>query len=149
MTYPLSKQERAKMDVFINFACGLATLSKCTERFVAAIIVDADWQQVYSIGINGGPVGGDNCLCAMSAGKYSCIHAEANALAKCKADTKGATMICTLSPCVTCASLAINSGIKTFIYIDEWKDTTGIKLMQQAGIDVLQVTKGGVTCRLQ
>ena len=44
---------QARMAVFKDFTNSLATLSKCSERHVAAIITDRDLTQVYSIGING------------------------------------------------------------------------------------------------
>jgi deoxycytidylate deaminase len=96
-----------RIRVFKRFVEDLATLSKCTDKHVAAIIIDKEATQVFSIGVNGGPKGGLDCLCTLG-GKYTCAHAEANALAKCKMDCHGATMICTMSPCVTCATLIVN-----------------------------------------
>lgn len=134
----MSQQER--IGVFKNFTNNLATLSKCSERKVAAIITDKDLSQVYSIGLNGGPKGLVDCMCKMD-GKYGCIHAEINALIKCMTNDPGKVMFVTLSPCKQCAAAIINApgGFSAVYYFEEWKDTTGIKLLKQAGISVKQV----------
>jgi len=121
----------------MSFAFSLEALSKCEQRGVAAIIVDSDMTQVYSIGINGGPKGGLNCLCSLG-DKYSCVHAEANAIAKDTAYADSKILICTLSPCVTCASLIVNAGIKTVIYADTWKNTDGLSILIRAGLKVIK-----------
>ena len=125
-----------RIQVFKRFVEDLATLSKCTDKHVAAIIIDKEATQVFSIGVNGGPKGGMDCLCTLG-GKYTCAHAEANALAKCRVDCRGATMICTMSPCVTCATLIVNAGISCVYFINRYKDNTGIRILQNAGISVI------------
>lgn len=126
-----------KLSVYANFAHELSTLSKCTKRKVAALLIDNNGQRILSMGINGGPAGGLDCLCAVSNSKYSCVHAEANALAKCTLPLNDATLLCTLSPCITCAALIINSGIKRVIYLEEWKNLDGVKLLREHDIDVV------------
>lgn len=134
----MSQQDR--MEVFKNFTSNLATLSKCCERKVAAIITDKDLTQVYSIGLNGGPKGLVDCMCKID-GKYGCVHAEINALIKCMTNDPGKVMFVTLSPCKQCAAAIINApgGFSAVYYFEEWKDTTGIKLLKQAGITVKQI----------
>lgn len=132
-----------RLCVFVKFVEGLASLSKCTDKKVAAIIVDYSGTQVYSIGVNGGPAGGMDCLCTLG-GKYTCAHAEANALAKCTVDCKGKIMICSLSPCVTCATLIVNSGITRVYYLEQYKDTTGLELLRQAGVETFSVEQANV-----
>lgn len=122
-----------RIKVFYRFMSDLALLSKCEDKKQAAIIVDKQYTQVYSIGLNGGPAKGIDCLCSIG-GKYTCIHAEAQAIAKAKVDLTDAIMLCTMSPCVTCAALIINSGIKSVIYRDEYKESTGIQLLEKAGV---------------
>lgn len=121
--------------VFANFARELAKLSKCEERKVAAIITDKDLVQIYSIGLNGGPKGLVDCMCKID-GKYGCVHAEINALIKCRSDAPDKVMFVTLSPCKQCAAAIINApgGFSTVYYLQEWKDTTGIELLRKAGI---------------
>lgn len=127
----------ARLEVFKDFTVGLASLSKCTETHVAAIITDKDLSQVYSVGINGGPKGLVDCMCIIE-GKYGCIHAEINALTKCLSDAEDKIMFITLSPCKQCAAAIINApgGFSTVYYFEAWKDDSGIKLLKSAGIKV-------------
>lgn len=124
-----------RIRVFANFALELAKLSKCEERKVAAIITDRDLTQIYSIGLNGGPKGLVDCMCKID-GKYGCVHAEINALIKCRSDAPDKVMFVTLSPCKQCAAAIINApgGFSTVYYTQEWKDTTGIELLRKAGV---------------
>ena len=128
----------AQCNIYAQFTQSLASLSKCTDKHTAAIAVSEDGQQVYSIGINGGPIGGIQCLCTLG-GKYTCIHAEANCIAKCNAADKKKVMFCTLSPCVTCAAMIINSGFSSVYYIDDYKDFMGLEMLQEAGIQVMKL----------
>ena len=132
------RQIRAQ--VFMNFTKELATLSKCEERHVAAIITDKELTQIYSIGINGGPKGLQDCLCRMD-GKYGCLHAEQNALNKCLSDAKDKVMFVTLAPCKQCAAAIINApgGFSKVYYHEYWKEDTGLKLLKEAGIQVIKL----------
>ena len=131
---------QARMAVFKDFTNNLATLSKCSERRVAAIITDKDLTQVYSIGINGGPKGLADCMCIID-GKYGCVHAEVSALIKCRTDSPDKVMFVTLSPCKQCAAAIINApgGFSAVYYFEEWKDDSGIKLLKAAGIHVARI----------
>lgn len=131
-----------RVRVFAKFANDLASLSKCEERHVAAIITDKSMTQVYSIGINGGPKGLADCMCNID-GKYGCVHAEINALVKCRSDAPDKVMFVTLSPCKQCAAAMINApgGFSTVYYTEEWKDMTGIELLKNAGIKCVYLDK--------
>lgn len=129
-----------RIAIFKKFAEDLATLSKCKERHVAAVITDKDLTQVYSIGINGGAKGLADCMCSLGS-KYGCIHAEINALTKCMSDAPDKVMFVTLSPCIACAAAIINApgGFSAVYYVEQWKDTSGIELLKAAGIKVIQL----------
>ena len=129
-----------RLKVFKNFAMQLASLSKCSERQVAAVITDKALSHVYSIGLNGGPKGLVDCMCNID-GKYGCIHAEINALIKCRSNAEGKVMIVTLSPCKQCAAAIINApgSFSAVYYCEKWKDDSGIKLLRAAGIKVEQI----------
>lgn len=124
--------------VLARFTRDLATLSKCEDRHVAALITNADGTQIYSMGINGGPKGGVQCLCSLGE-KYTCIHAEANAIAKCTSLDENKVMFVTLSPCVTCAALIANSGVKRLFYIEDYKSDLGLNLLRAQGIGVTKI----------
>ncbi len=119
-----------------SFVWQLRKVSKCKDRGVACLICSNDLHQIYSIGINGGAKGLDvECLCKVG-DKYSCIHAEANALIKLNARDHDKIMICSLAPCSQCASMIINEpgGFAEVWYLDKYHDTSGLKLLQKAGI---------------
>lgn len=70
------------------------------------------------------------------------LHAEANAIlkvAKSTNSTDGATLYCTMSPCLECAKLIIQAGIKRLVYSDEYRDTSGLDLLKTAGIEIKQL----------
>lgn len=127
--------QKDRLAVFANFVRDLSALSKCEERKVAAIITDRDLTQIYSIGLNGGPKGLVDCMCKID-GKYGCVHAEINALIKCRSDAPDKVMFVSLSPCKQCAAAIINTpgGFSTVYYLEQWKDTTGIELLKKSGI---------------
>ena len=70
------------------------------------------------------------------------LHAEANAitkLAKSNNSSEGATLYVTLSPCIECAKLMIQSGITRVVYIEKYRITDGLELLERAGIEVVQI----------
>lgn len=136
------KPDQPKCQVMGRFVKDLATLSKCEDGQVAAVITNNDASQVYSIGVNGGPKGGPQCLCHYP-GKYSCVHAEANAIAKDHSTDKSKVMFMTLSPCVTCASLMVNDDIRAVFYLKKWKNTDGLDILQQCGVQVYHLNLEG------
>lgn len=130
---------------YFEFVLRLRFVSKCEDRGVSCVICSNDLHQIYSIGINGGPRGLDNeCLCN-SGDKYSCIHAEANALIKLNDRVSNKIMICSLMPCSQCSSMIINEpgGFAEVWYVEPYKDTTGIELLHKAGIKVGQLDASG------
>lgn len=128
-----------RIEIFRDFTQNLATLSKCTDKQVACIITNKEGTQVYSIGVNGGPKGGRDCLCTLG-GRYTCIHAEANAIAKCTVADPDKVVFCTFSPCVTCAALLLNAGLSELYYVDSYKDDTGLQMLRDAGVLVRCIT---------
>lgn len=131
----------------VEFALRQAELSKCRDKKTAAILVSEDLTQVYSIGINGGPKGGLDCLCNDERNdkkKYTCVHAEINCLVKNRVvDDEPKIMVCTKQPCAMCASAMVNSNanIKQVWYVEEYWDNTGLDILDNAGIEVLQITE--------
>ena len=133
--------------VFGDFVKGLTTLSKCKDRQVACMICDKNLQQIYSIGINGGPSGADEhleCLCSTET-KYSCIHAEANALTKLSDHVPHKIMISSLAPCMQCASLIVNElgGFDAVLFIEDWKEPMALQLLIEKGIHVGKLKEDG------
>ena len=115
--------------------------SYCTRRQVGALIVKD--KMIISDGYNGTPSGFEN-ICEDENGvtKPYVLHAEANAItkvAKSGNSSEGATLYVTASPCLECAKLIIQSGIKRVVYNDEYRLTDGVDLLRRAGIEVEKI----------
>ena len=118
-----------------------ANNSYCQRRKVGAIIVKD--RMIISDGYNGTPCGFEN-VCDDEDGitKPYVLHAEANAItkvAKSNNSSDGATLYVTAAPCVECAKLIIQSGIRRVVYRDSYRITDGLDLMERAGIEILQI----------
>lgn len=113
-----------------------ANLSKATKLKVGAIAVKND--RILSIGYNGTPSGFDNrCEDEHGDTKIEVLHAEANCLAKlarCTESSEGAIMFVTHSPCVECAKQIYAAGIIAVYYNTEYRDRSGILLLNKLGI---------------
>ena len=115
--------------------------SYCVRRKVGAILVKD--QMIISDGYNGTPSGFENiCEDENNVSKPYVLHAEANAIlkvAKSANSTEGATLYCTLSPCIECAKLIIQAGIIRVVYIEEYRDVAGLELLKRANIEIEQL----------
>lgn len=126
---------------YIRMASEWGKLSHCIRKQVGAIIVKD--RMIISDGYNGSPTGFDN-YCEDEEGytKWHVLHAEANAILKVASSTqscKGATLYITLSPCKECSKLVHQSGIKRVVYKDKYKDDSGIKFLEKAGVEVVHL----------
>lgn len=115
--------------------------SYCVRRQVGALIVKE--KMIISDGFNGTPSGFEN-ICEDDQGttKPYVLHAEANAItkvAKSSNSSEGATLYVTSSPCIECAKLIIQSGIRRVVYSDSYHCTDGIDLLHRVGIAVEQL----------
>ena len=126
---------------YLKMAGVWAENSYCQRRKVGALLVKD--RMIISDGYNGTPCGFEN-VCEDDNGitKPYVLHAEANAItkvAKSNNSSDGATLYVTAAPCVECAKLIIQSGIKRVVYRDSYRVTDGLDLMARAGIDLLQI----------
>ena len=126
---------------YIRMAQIWAENSYCNRRKVGALIVKD--KMIISDGYNGTPAGFEN-VCEDENGltKPYVLHAEANAITKiaCSSNSsKGATMYVTTSPCIECAKLIIQSGIKRVVYSEKYRLEDGLELLKRAGIEVLYI----------
>ena len=115
--------------------------SYCKRRQVGALLVKD--RMIISDGYNGTPSGFENnCEDETGATRPHVLHAEANAItkvAKSGNSSLGATMYVTAAPCLECAKLIIQAGIKRVVYKDEYRLTDGVDLLRRAGIEVEKV----------
>lgn len=115
--------------------------SYCKRRQVGALIVKD--RMIISDGYNGTPEGFENiCEDENNRTKPYVLHAEANAIskvAKSNNSSDGSTLYITASPCMECAKLIIQSGIRRVVFCDNYRTEDGIELLKRAGIELLYI----------
>ncbi|WP_298485089.1 dCMP deaminase family protein [uncultured Maribacter sp.] len=136
------KTKQEKYDkAYLRMAKEWGLLSNCERKKVGAIIVKD--RMIISDGYNGTPTGFDN-VCEDEEGytKWYVLHAEANAISKVASSTQscnGATLYITLSPCRECSKLIHQSGIKRVVYQNAYKDDSGLKFLEKAGVELVHM----------
>lgn len=119
-----------------------AKLSRCKRKQVGAIIVKDS--MIISDGYNGTPSGFENeCEDCDGNTKWYVLHAEANAITKVAASTqssRASTLYVTLSPCRECSKLVHQAGIVRVVFSKKYKDDSGLKFLEKAGVEVVQIT---------
>ena len=147
------------LGTYMKTAKLFAEHSSAVRKKVGAVIVKDD--RIISIGYNGMPSGWDNNCEDMfiiqdeiSSGVYSLtkrtelktkpevIHAESNAIAKLAKSTEsgnGASMFITCAPCVECAKMIYQSGIKEVFYEEEYRSNDGIDFLNKCGLSIRQI----------
>ena len=147
------KSKRPDWDLyFIDIAHVVARRSNCCRRQVAALIVLE--RRIISTGYNGTPRGIKNCFeggcprCAGTAESGShlsdciCAHAEENSIvqAACHGiSVRGGTLYATISPCLLCAKMMINAGLKEVVYEHEYPLSKAVReLFREAGVKCRQ-----------
>ena len=123
---------------YLEMAEVWASNSYCKRRKVGALLVKD--RMIISDGYNGTPSGFEN-VCEDEDGvtKAYVLHAEANAITKVAQSgnsSAGATLYVTASPCMECAKLIIQAGIRRVVYRDAYRLTDGVDLLKRAGIEV-------------
>lgn len=122
---------------YLRMARIWAENSYCKRRQVGALVVKG--QRIISDGYNGTPSGFENVCEEDGVTKPYVLHAEANAitkLARSHNNSDGATIYITASPCIECAKLIIQSGIKRVVYGENYRLDDGIQLLKRAGVEV-------------
>lgn len=141
MTAPLTDVDRPSWDeYFMNIAHAVASRSTCSRRSVGALVVRD--KRILATGYNGAPAGLRHCdhtdgadmrdgHCARS------THAEQNAIvqaARHGTTIDGATVYCTAQPCLTCAKLLVNAGVKRVVYEGDYPDELAVAILHEAAI---------------
>lgn len=123
---------------YMHMARVWAENSYCKRRQVGALLVKD--RMIISDGYNGTPCGFENiCEDENNKTKPYVMHAEANAItkvAKSFNSSEGATLYVTASPCIECAKLIIQAGIKRVVYGESYHTMDGVELLERIGIDV-------------
>ena len=139
---------------FMEMAELVSTWSSCFQenRHIGAVIVND--KRILTTGYNGAPAGIESCkdrgACLrremnIPSGTRQevcyAVHAEQNAIcqaAKLGISVEGATLYCTHQPCVICARIIINSGIKKVIYKYGYPDEFSLRLFKEAGMELIK-----------
>ncbi len=126
---------------YLEMARIWAKNSYCKRLQVGALIVKD--RMIISDGYNGTPEGFENiCEDDNYKTKPYVLHAEANAItkvAKSHNSSDGATLYITTSPCLECAKLIIQSGIRRVVFCDNYRSDVGINLLKRANIEILYI----------
>ena len=134
-----SEDKLKKLDErYLRMALIWAENSYCQRRKVGALVVKD--KMIISDGFNGTPSGFENvCEDENQVTRPYVLHAEANAitkLARSHNNSDEATLYVTASPCIECAKLIIQPGIKRVVYGEKYRLDDGIQLLERAGIEV-------------
>jgi len=141
--------------LYMDWARRCAELSHARRLHVGAVIVKDD--TVISYGYNGMPAGWDNNCEDESVELYSgyegaihrtvlktkpeVLHAESNAIAKLAKSNYsglGADLFVTHSPCLDCAKIIYQSGIRRVYFSENYRDDSGIRFLERSGVEVIQ-----------
>ena len=145
MSSEIQDKQAALDGRYIRMAKIWAENSYCKRRKVGALIVKE--KMIISDGYNGTPSGFENkCEDENNVSKSYVLHAEANAItkvARSNNSSDGATLYVTASPCIECAKLIIQAGIKRVVYGEKYRILDGLELLERAGIEVLYVPDAG------
>ena len=144
---------RASWDeYFMEIAEIVKTRSTCLRRQVGAVIVKDN--RIITTGYNGSPAGTYNCIDRRICKRIElnipsgerhelcrALHAEQNAIiqaAKNGVSTEGGTIYVTVQPCVICAKMIINAGIKRIVYKGPYPDELSLEMIEEAGIELVK-----------
>jgi dCMP deaminase len=144
ITQPAAARRPSWDEYFMNIALAVASRSTCSRRRVGAIVVKD--KRILATGYNGAPAGLRHCdhtggadlrdgHCARS------THAEQNAIvqaAKYGTPIDGATIYCTAQPCLTCAKLLANAGVRRVVFEGEYPDDLAVAICAEARIELAQ-----------
>ncbi|PKL50340.1 MAG: cytidine deaminase [Candidatus Riflebacteria bacterium HGW-Riflebacteria-2] len=150
--------ERPDWDTyFLRIAQLVAQRSTCLRRQVGAVIVRDN--RLLATGYNGAPNNVAHCFqlpggCLREARKIPSgerqelcrgLHAEQNAILQAAAfgvSLKGGDCYCTHQPCITCAKMLINAGIKRVVFLGDYPDELSLEMLKEAKITIERLEIG-------
>jgi len=142
-------------EYFIEITKVVSKRSTCLRRKVGAVIVKD--KRILSTGYNGAPSGLKHCgeiggclreqMHVPSGERHELcrgLHAEQNAIIQAAVhgvSIKNSVLYCTTHPCIICAKMIINSGIKEIIISTSYPDKESKKILKESGIKVRNLKK--------
>lgn len=142
-------------EYFLELAEMVAKRSTCVRRHVGAVLVKEE--RIIATGYNGAPQGLPHCLDAgclreekgiPSGYRYELcrgVHAEQNAVinaARYGVSTLDSVLYCTNQPCVLCARMLINAGVKKIVHRGDFQDDLAVQFLREAGVELLEIPRG-------
>jgi dCMP deaminase len=139
-------------DYFMEIANTVSKRSTCIRRNIGAVIVKD--KNIIATGFNGAPSNIPHCIdtfclrdkenipSGTQHEKCLAVHAEQNAIVQCAKHghaCDGATIYINCQPCILCAKLIINAGIKEVLYINDYPDKESLDLLVEAGLSVYKL----------
>jgi dCMP deaminase len=133
---------QSRDETMMLMAEAVAGRSTCSRLHVGAVI--ARDHRAISTGYNGAPKGMPHCRhdVELVDGCKTAVHAEANAIAfaaRYGAAVEGAELFTTHQPCLGCAQLMVNSGIRRVVYRHPYRNLAGLDLLQVLGVETLKM----------
>jgi dCMP deaminase len=126
-------------EIWMTFASNISRRSYDQRYQVGAIVVTVDNCQVLAVGYNGNYSGGPNEVESNEPGQSGMLHAEINALLKMDYNNpKKKKLYLTLSPCRMCAKAIVNAGIDEVIFLESYRDVSGLEILTHAGVATRQ-----------
>jgi dCMP deaminase len=139
-------------EYFLEMARVVARRSTCLRRKIGAVLVRD--RRILATGYNGAPSGLPHCEevgcqredLGVASGERQeicrALHAEQNAIiqgALHGVSLKGAVLYCTNQPCITCAKMLINAGVKRIVYVGDYPDPLALEMLTQADIELVRL----------
>lgn len=124
----------------VNTSRALAARSRAERLRVGAVVWHPKRRTIIGIGYNGTAAGASNVMEMDGMTLPEVIHAERNAIMKCSSwDLWGSIIVITHSPCVSCARMMRDAGVRSVYYLENYRDPAGIEVLRAAGIRVQRV----------
>ena len=134
-------------EYFMGIAFEVAERSTCPRARVGAVIVGA--KRILTTGYNGAPAGLAHCTavgCLMQGGHcVRTLHAEQNAIIQAAlhgVSVAGGVLYVTHQPCLICAKMVINAGIRRIVYGGEYPDELAVQFLEAAGVELVRFEMG-------
>jgi len=133
-----------RIELYLSIAQLMALRSTCLRKKVGAVITYNN--RIISTGYNGTIGNLPHCTtdtCNESSPCTDTVHAEANAIAfsaRLGISLKGSILFVTCAPCFNCAKLIVQAGIIEVVYIEEYRDKTGLSILERAGVHTYQAS---------
>ncbi len=140
-------------EYFMTIATQVATRSTCLRRRVGAVLVHQ--KRILATGYNGAPRGLRHCaetgclrqqLNVPSGQRHEicrALHAEMNALLQAAMygiPVEGADLYCTTQPCILCAKMLINAGVKRIYMKEGYPDEMAVEMLKEADVELILVS---------